>query len=129
MNQATVMVLLAVALSMGCTENDIEPASQEPALMMMPAMDDAAGADVLDQTFASESGEGQTSVRKSAPWSCQSARGEPTHGRTIARPEVACGSPRNGRLNRDLQGLVGELVGGCVGMPDGCHGVAFACNN
>ncbi len=57
MNQATVMVLLAVALSMGCTENDIEPASQEPALMMMPAMDDAAGADVLDQTVALKSGD------------------------------------------------------------------------
>ena len=51
------MVLIAVALSIGCAESNIEPVSKEPARRMMPAMSDATGADVLDQTFALKSGD------------------------------------------------------------------------
>ena len=57
MNQPTIMVLIAVALLIGCSENKIEPASKNPTSRVMPTMGNAIGADVLDQTFASKSGD------------------------------------------------------------------------
>jgi predicted peptidase len=57
MNQPTITILITVALLIGCSENEIEAAGREPAHIVMATMGDAVGADVLDQTFASKSGD------------------------------------------------------------------------
>ncbi|MFT5232036.1 MAG: putative peptidase [Candidatus Krumholzibacteriia bacterium] len=57
MNHLNIVALIAVTLSIGYSENKIEPADNQQNHEMTPTMNDAIGADILDQTFELNSGD------------------------------------------------------------------------